>query len=658
MITVMRRYFKGKALQIVAWLTILSVIGFWGGAGLVQRSGRARRGLDGWVAMVNGQEIGHRDYMRAVQMREHYITLIRNQFGEHAEQLLMMQGLAGDPHVLSLQNLITNELLNGAAKNLKLNLQENYIDFKMSDPSAARSYLEQIVPFDVLDRQGVDQIALNNYLHRNGISGEQFNTMLAAAIERELIAQLVEASSYVPSVALKNRYQLDYAKKSFSILSVPFDPFLKTEKEKTVSNEELASFYERESKNYMTPESRMARIWTFEPSNYNITVSDQDVQDYYEQHRIEKYVEKPDQIQLRRILFKINPQEGEQAVLEQAKQLYDSLKQNPGLFAQKAKELSADKESAKNGGLLPFFAKGSKEERLERVAFMLREDNEIAEPFIDSEGVELIQRVSRKPATYKPLAAVQNDIRHLLSMRKFQELFVEDMRPIMDQADLNEQELKAFVEKRGGTEKKVTVDEQDKSKLARVIFSLNEKGINCFLDDGKGIAVQLLEIHKRSLPPLDTVKDKVLSDMHKERAYKAFDAAMKDLLCKAATQPLETLAKSVNGTVSPLDSFDPQDAKRISELTKEHVPADIMSQMETVGSVQLQLKPTKGMIVRLDKVQPFDEKGFEAKSTELAQKMEREESYFVLQGFVASLYRNAKIETNNSLLEINEELAI
>ena len=82
--------------------------------------------------------------------------------------------------LLSLQNLITNELLNDAAKNLKLDLQENYIDFKMSDPSAARSYLEQIVPFDVLDRQGVDQIALNNYLRRNGISGEHFNTLLAS----------------------------------------------------------------------------------------------------------------------------------------------------------------------------------------------------------------------------------------------------------------------------------------------------------------------------------------------------------------------------------------------------------------------------------------------------------------------------------------------
>jgi len=636
----------------------LSVIGFWSGAGLVQRSGRGRRGgADGWVAMVNGEEISHHDYMRAVQMREHFITLIRNQFGEHADQLLAMQGLTGDPHVLALQNLVTNELLDGASKNLKLDLQESYIDFKMSDPSAARSYLEQIVPFDVLDRQGIDQIALNNYLRHNGISGEHFNAMLTAAVERELAVQLAEAASYVPTVALRDRFQLDYAKKTFSILNVPLDPFLKKEKEKTISDEDLKAFYERESKNYMAPERRIARTWTFEPGNYNITVSDQEVQDYYDQHKIEKYVEKPDQIQIRRILFKINPQEDQQAVLDKAQKVYDELKFNAGLFAQKAKELSVDKESAKNGGLLPFFAKGSKEERLERVAFMIHEDNEIAEPFIDSEGVELIQRVSRKPASFKPLSAVKNDIHQLLGNRKFQELFVEDMRPIMGEPEINEQELKAFVEKRGGNEKNVTVDEHDKSKLAKVIFTLNEKGINCFLDNGKGVAVQLLEAHKRFLPPLDTVKDKVISDMHKERAYKAFEASMNDLACKAASQPLESLAKSVGGTVS-IDSFDPQDSKRISELAKEQVPVEIMKQMGTVGLVQLQLKPTKGIIVRLDKVQPFDEKDFEAKKAEIAQKMGQEESYFVLQGFVASLYRNAKIETNNSLLEINEELAI
>ncbi len=658
MITVMRRYFKGKALQIVAWLTILSVIGFWSGAGLVNRAGRARRGLDGWVAMVNGQEIGHRDYLQAVQMREHYITLIRNQFGEHAEQLLMLQGLTGDPRVRALQELVTNELLDGAAKQLKLNLQESYIDFKMSDPSAARGYLGQIVPFDVLNQQGVDQIALNNYLHRSGISGEHFNEMLSAAIGRDLVTQLVEATSYVPIVALHNRYQLDYAQKKFSILTVPFDPFLKKEKEKAVSDEDLKSFYEHESKNYMLPEARVARTWTFEPSNYNVTVSDQEVQNYYDEHKADKYIEKPEQIQIRRILFKISPQESEQSVFDQARKVMQETKQNPALFAQKAKELSADQESAKNGGLLPFFAKGSKEERLERVAFMLHEDNEIAEPFVDSEGIELIQRVSRKPAAYKPLTTVQNGIRELLSTRKFQELFVEDMRPIMDQVELNEQDLNAFIQKRGGIEKKITVDEADKSKLARVIFALNEKGINSFLDNGKGVAVQLLEIKKRALPSLDTMKTKVLDDLHQERAYKAFETSMNDLLCKAATQPLENIAKLVSGTVTSVDSFDPQDAKRMGELKKEQVPVDIMMQMETVGSVQLQLKPAKGMIVRLDKVQPFDEKSFEAKKAELAQKMERDETYLALQGFVASLYRNAKIETNNSLLEINEELAL
>lgn len=658
MITVMRRYFKGRALQVVAWLTILSVIGFWGGAGLVQRSGKGRgRGFDGWVAKIGGEEISQHDYMRAVQMREHYITLIRNQFGEQADVLLRMQGLGGDPRVIALQNLITNELLNGAAQKLKLDLQESYIDYKMSDQSAARSYLEQIVPFDVLDRQGIDQIALKNYLRRNGISGEHFNALLAEAIERELIAQLVIASAYLPTIALHNKFQLEYAKKGFSLLAVPFEPFLKKEQTKTVSNEDLAAFYERGSKNYLTPESRVARVWAFEPSHYNVSVNEQEIQNYYDERKTEKYIETPEQIQIRRILFKQSPQEDQQVALDRAKKVYDELKQNPKLFAQKAKEISADKETAKNGGLLPFFAKGSKEERLERVAFMLRENDEISEPFVGSAGVEIIQRVSRKQAVYKPLSAVQNDIRQLLNTRKFQELFVEDMRPIMDHPEINEEELKAFMEKRGGVEKKITVDEKDKSKLAKVICTLNEKGFNCFLDEGKGLAVQLVEKHDRALPPIDTVKDKVLGDLHKERAYKAFAAFMNDLVCKAAKQSLGELAKTAGGTVSSVDSFDPQDSKRNSDLAKEY-PVDIMEQLETVGAVQLQLKPTKGMIVRLDKVEPFDAKAFEAKKDELARQAEHEESYRILQGFVASLYRNATIETNNSLLEINDELAI
>ncbi len=53
-----------------------------------------------------------------------------------------------------------------------------------------------------------------------------------------------------------------------------------------------------------------------------------------------------------------------------------------------------------------------------------------------------------------------------------------------------------------------------------------------------------------------------------------------------------------------------------------------------------------------DKIEPFNEQEFEEKIGQITQSMENERTSQYLEGFVASLYRNAKIETNESLITL------
>ena len=117
---------------------------------------------------------------------------------------------------------------------------------------------------------------------------------------------------------------------------------------------------------------------------------------------------------------------------------------SPDSFAAKAKELSEDKETAKNGGLVPFFSKGTHDKVFEKAAFLLKNDGDISEPVVTSRGIEIIQRIAKKQAEFKPFDTVKDEIKEILIVEKFKEEFSEIMRSLIDQN--NEAEFKKFIE--------------------------------------------------------------------------------------------------------------------------------------------------------------------------------------------------------------------
>ena len=58
-----------------------------------------------------------------------------------------------------------------------------------------------------------------------------------------------------------------------------------------------------QEKRYHVAEKRSAKVVTFEPTSYGITISNDEIDKYYQNNKAQ-FVEQPAQVQVRRIVFK------------------------------------------------------------------------------------------------------------------------------------------------------------------------------------------------------------------------------------------------------------------------------------------------------------------------------------------------------------------
>lgn len=653
MIIAIRRYLKGPGFKIILWLTLISVAGFWGLPSLFKRT--THPGASGGViATVNGMEISQQEYQRNTNIQQEFLRRLRTQYGQYADLFIQAMGLNSDPKTMALETLVRETLLNESAESLHINLTPGYIESELERPEVVQRQLTQILPAYVFDETGgINPAALSRYLTHERISHEELNELIKEALTREVALGLVNVAPYVPQFATQEQFMKDIAKKQYSIMTIAYAPILKKEQATELKDEEIKRFFEaqnRASKRYWTPEKRIGTTWTFDAKTYGVKVDDKDIESYYQDYKGQKFVSVPLKIEARTILLKGT----DQATFDKAAKLQQELVAKPDFFAAKAKEISEDKETAKNGGLVPLFAKGTHDKTFEKTAFLLKNDGDISEPVTTARGIEIVQRVSKKPAEYKPLSAVKDEIKEILTIAKFKEEFSDAMHSLVDQND--ETAFNKFVQTHGAIQNTISALDSDTNKAAKILFGLREKGaLSSYYDNSMAVAVRLDEIKKREVPSLESVKAVVVEDLHKERADKAFNKMIKGMAAQAVGTSLATLAKSVAGSVESTDWVTPGDTQVFEGLKKKNIPVDLLSKLDHVGSIASRIDSKNGYIVRLDALESFDAKAFKDKQQELRKKLEREYSSYFVEGFVASLYRNATIKTSESMANTARE---
>ena len=656
MIINLRKSFKTKTFKVFLWVIIiaasgaLSLVWNW-----IDRFALGNKGSS-WVLEINKDIISISEFRRAVADQEERIRIMRAQYGQYADLYFQMMGMKMNSQEMAVNTLITKALLNQAANQLPLYVSPALAQSQLNNPMFISQEISDLVPFFTWDQSlgGVNPLALQAYLQHIGVSESEFNTHLAQAVKRSDVRKLVEHASYIPEFALKEKFAQNFLGHKFSVMTISHADILAQVKKEPVSDEALKAYYDlanSKERRYYVPEKRSAKVITFDPLEYGIDISQEEIEKYYNNNKAH-YVEQPAQVQVKRILFKIDDQSKAQDIKNQAQNLHQELVSNPGLFTQKAKDLSQDEKTASQGGLLPFFSKGQHDKTFEKTAFLLKEDNDISQVIQTNEGFEILQRVGKKIQTFKPLSKVGKDIKDLLTKKKFSGQFNNQLRPLLHAPDY-QSTLQKLIKEKHGKETTVTDSAADASVLSKTIFKLKKNETSYYQEGDKGVVVTLTEIKESQLPSLDQVKEKVKEDYYKDHAAKK----IKELLERVKNdptlfdKPLPGMKVEKTGWIRQSQEYK-EDQKEKEALTKKGINLGKMFQIENKGGVATLDHGATGIAIRLDDLASFDSELFAQKRATLLEQEQQQNRSLVMAGFVASLYRNAKIKKNESQIRI------
>lgn len=653
MITSMRRYMQTMTYSYIVSFAVFAFI-----IALLLPPKVYKQAGDGsdWVFEVNGTKISELAFRRKIAEQQEFLNQFRRAYGSYADWLLQSMGFSSDPKQLAHQMLVREELLNYTANKLHIYAHPTSIARELSNMRFIQQHPSLIPPYVMSEGGEINERFLQQHLQRMGLSLGDFDQLLAQAVSRQMVETLVAAADYVPQFDVRQRFANENLGKKFSIASYSLDTFLKKEKANAISDQDLQAFFDKENaqfKRYWVAEKRGGSAWKFSPQTYGITVDDAEIASYYEDNKTNDYVENPTQVQVRRILLPVESDGNELVVQEKAMALQGDLVSGVIDFTQKAKELSRDKTD----GLMPFFARGEKEHAFERAAFVLKNAGDISPVIRTSQGFEILQLVDKKMRTFVPLAKVKNDIKQKLMLKKFKTQFVQDMKELLEKP--GQKNLETFIKLKGGKQEVIKPTVQDQSGLVKALFAIEKKGaLNFYVDKEIGYAVQLTTIEEPFLPSLESIKDVVANDIYEARASKSMHLALEEAKKQAIENPAVVFGVKGQAQHEETGWIKKENVEQIKALEKRGISAEKILQLEKVGSVSLHMGDRNGYLVRLEALEPFNETAFEANKDALENKLYSEQTKLILEGFVASLYRNATISMNESIMNLYQEYSI
>lgn len=263
MIEKIRRDFGNKAFRGIFWVTIISLAG----VSALPVLFKSFIGKDQSIMVVNKLLVGPQEFRYKVSAQEHRLAAYRQQFGDRTDDLLKMAGLSGKPQEMALDQLIDEKILLSIADKLRINLSAEYIVNKLKDPQALYGILGDLVPVYLIEETGTlnfDKLRL--YLQRQGLSVKTFEDMLEQTLKEFIVMSLIK-EAFVATSAAKREYVIrHFSPRTFSLVSIALEPFIKEEEKKPISDQDLEAFFTRKQNAglYRTPEKRSGIVWEFD----------------------------------------------------------------------------------------------------------------------------------------------------------------------------------------------------------------------------------------------------------------------------------------------------------------------------------------------------------------------------------------------------------
>jgi hypothetical protein len=484
---------------------------------------------------------------------------------------------------------------------------------------------------------------------------DEFLVEIENEIRSNLINDIIDlSSSYVPHFEVASQYNEEYANKKYTVVQFSLNKAVEQAKKNPVSDEVLERFYKKSEHGdaYKTAEKRSGTIWKFSAHDYGLQVSAQEVSAYYDEHKQADYLENPVQMQVRRIFFDANSDSR-----DKIQAIHDEVKANPTSFEVVAKKIAADKQKGQNSQRTEFFSKDSTkyDAVLVETAFdQLHKDLDISDIIKTNAGYEILQRVARKSAQYKPLSEVKDEIKSLLLEQKFAKRFKQDADRLTGHADYNNnQAVASFIEKRKGHKEHLALETKKTGVMSMHLFQTDKDHYAVFMDGKHGVLLQCNDVSKKALKPFHEVKSVVTADYYKKQAQQDLQTVAADAIKQSLTTSLQAIAKQHDAELSHA-SFTYRDGKSdYSELLRRPEVAQKVKNLQSAGEMIDVVTPTESLLIRLDEIAPVDQKIFNEKELMIKNVLSSKAKYKGRDSFIASLYRRAKL---NSKIEIKDQL--
>jgi peptidyl-prolyl cis-trans isomerase D len=293
----------------------------------------------------------------------------------------------------------------------------------------------------------------------------------------------------------------------------------------TATDAEIAAYFDAHKENYRIGERRKVRyvLVDVESLRQGIVVPSREVERYYNDN-IEMF-STPEQVRASHILFKTEGKD-EAAVKAAAAKVLAEAKGGAD-FAELAKKHSEDESNAKLGGDLDYFSRGRMVPEFEDAAFGAQ-PGLIPDLVRTGYGFHIIKVVDKKAGSVRTFDEVKAQIREQLVGEKAQRLAdtraEEVAKEITAPADLDK-----VAKARGWKVEETGFFTADEPILAlgaapqvsAAIFALKEGEVSAPLRVGRGYAIAALSGRQDpSLPTFDDVKERVRSDVLREKAAK------------------------------------------------------------------------------------------------------------------------------------------
>ena len=635
MLASMRRAMDKGLLQVVAWVTAISMVLFFSGGGVLLDNIVRFLGLEKYVISINGNKVTVGDFEQKKHDIETQINQIKQMYGPYADMLLQMQGLTGSVSSMVLKTASVDLLVGSILKRFNVKFNQAYKN------SALIKQIPQDIAARLLSANGtIDMNALQYWLAERGYSLAQFERGVNEGLKNEMAMNLINSGLFIPKFLLNSRIDDAYGLKKYAILSFDFNKYLQEAKKKTLDSNALKAYYESNKVNYLVPEKRSVTVWTFSPVNYGANVSDKEISALYEKNR-QKYLKEPAKIQFRRLLLSSKLPDARQ----KAMQIKSEIVKDPAKFAELVKQYSDDKSTVSKGGLIDFAKKEDLEEAVGSSLFALENDGDVSDILTTPAGLEILQRVARKPATYKQLSEVEKELKEMLLNTKFTTSFNLDAKKVAKDGKKNPDAVENFAKQKKAVSKNEVL-EKNNTAISKSAFGLKEGALSFFMDNNTGYIVKLNVVEKSHLPSFEAVEGKVKEDLYKVQAV----SLMKDAMQKAQAELASGSPKEVAdkfGAKLDLTGFINSESKE--ELSKLSVSADILN-MQKRGAIKnfVNNADNQGFVAKLvDVKQPKVDDIDTAKKLEISKNLYLETRDALDKGFIASLAKNAKIVIND-----------